>query len=80
MMRPGGPHPPYALLRRHVILMGSSYIAAWTAFLLTNPIFSFPPRVNLPLHMFGPTVIGTLLIAWTLRYRYPPPAPNARTS
>ena len=59
--------PRYGPLRRHVILMGASYVAAWTAFLLTNPIVRVGDPWDGPLHMFGPTVVGTILIAVTLR-------------
>lgn len=55
------------LLRTHLILMGSSYIAAWTAFLVNveplgvgGPIFW--------LYAFGPTVLGTLLISRASRH------------
>lgn len=59
------------LMRRHVILMGSSYIAAWTAFLLTNPLFAMGEWWDGPVHRFGPTVVGTLIITIYLRRRLP---------
>ena len=62
------------LLRRHVTLMGASYISAWTAFLLTNPILRIDPSVDRWVHMFGPAVIGGALISYTLRRRLPRPA------
>ena len=59
--------PRFGRLRRHVILMGASYIAAWTAFLLTNPIVRLGDPWDRPLHMLGPTVVGTVLITVALR-------------
>jgi hypothetical protein len=62
---------PRRLLRRHVILMGSSYIAAWTAFLLSNPVFATGNWWDGPLHRYGPTVVGSAMIAWYVRRRLP---------
>jgi len=51
-----------ALLRAHVVLMGSSYVAAWTAFLVNvRPLGSAP--LLFWVYALGPTVIGTALIA-----------------
>ncbi|MEZ6142695.1 MAG: hypothetical protein R3B84_19205 [Zavarzinella sp.] len=58
-------------LRRHIILMGASYIAAWTAFLLTNPVLATGQWFDPHLHRYGPTVVGTLLISWYIRIRLP---------
>jgi len=59
--RSGGPVFA-ALLRRHVVLMGSSYIGAWTAFLVNvRPLGSAPPLFWL--YALGPTVVGSVLIA-----------------
>ena len=54
------------LLRTHLILMGSSYIAAWTAFLVNiEPLGA--NGVVFWLYALGPTVLGTVLIARTSR-------------
>lgn len=51
-----------ALLRTHIILMGSSYISAWTAFLVNvRPLGTGPGLFWI--YALGPTVIGTVLIA-----------------
>jgi uncharacterized membrane protein YozB (DUF420 family) len=68
-------HRSKRLLRRHIALMGSSYIAAWTAFVLTNPIITVPGPLNRPLHLFGPTVIGSFFIARSIR-RWAPLSPR----
>lgn len=50
------------MLRAHVILMGSSYIAAWTAFLVNvRPLGSAP--LLFWVYALGPTVVGTVLIS-----------------
>ena len=50
-----------ALLRTHIILMGSSYIAAWTAFLVNvRPLGSAPSLFWF--YALAPTVIGTVFI------------------
>jgi hypothetical protein len=51
------------LLRSHMVLMGASYIAAWTAFLLNNPIFGDGTPWHRYFYMFGPTVIGSAAIS-----------------
>lgn len=56
-------------LRAHVILMASSYISAWTAFLVNNPIFATGGPWDVPLHRYGPTVVGSALITWYLATR-----------
>lgn len=72
VVRAGGAgHNAHRLLRRHVTLMGASYIAAWTAFLLTNPVFATGNWWDDPLHRYGPTVVGSGLIAWYLRRKLP---------
>ena len=51
-----------AMLRTHIVLMGSSYIAAWTAFLVNvRPLGSAPPLFWV--YALGPTVIGTVFIS-----------------
>jgi uncharacterized membrane protein len=50
------------LLRAHIILMGSSYIAAWTAFLVNvGPLGSL--QLLSWVYALGPTVIGTVFIS-----------------
>ena len=50
------------MLRAHIVLMGSSYIAAWTAFLVNvRPLGSAP--LLFWVYAVGPTVIGTVLIS-----------------
>lgn len=70
--------PRHGPLRRHIILMGASYVAAWTAFLLTNPIVRVGDPWDGPLHKFGPTVVGTILIAVTLRRVRRSTSPSSR--
>jgi hypothetical protein len=51
-------------LRTHIILMGSSYIAAWTAFLVNvRPLGSAP--LLFWVYALGPTVLGTVFISRT---------------
>ncbi|MGL4424065.1 MAG: DUF2306 domain-containing protein [Gemmataceae bacterium] len=64
---------PGRALKVHLQLMCGSYIAAWTAFLLTNPIFAIGSQWDTTIHMFGPTVVGSILIAWYSRTRLPKP-------
>lgn len=55
-----------ALLSRHVLFMGSSYIGAWTAFLVNvEPLGE--GGALFWLYALGPTVIGSVLIARRLR-------------
>ena len=50
------------MLRTHIILMGSSYIAAWTAFLVNvRPLGSAP--LLFWVYALGPTVVGTVFIS-----------------
>ena len=50
------------LLRTHIVLMASSYIAAWTAFLVNvRPLGSAP--LLFWVYAVGPSVIGTVLIS-----------------
>ena len=50
------------LLRVHIMLMGSSYIAAWTAFLVNvQPLGSGTPLFWV--YALGPTVIGSAFIS-----------------
>ena len=56
------------LLQTHIVMMGSSYIAAWTAFLVNvEPLGSTPPLFWL--YAAGPSVIGTVMIT-RARARY----------
>lgn len=54
------------LLRRHISLMGTSYLAAWTAFLLTNQPFGTGPGPHWA-SIIVPAVIGSVWIARTAR-------------
>lgn len=59
--RQSGRHTFATMLRAHIILMGSSYISAWTAFLVNvRPLGSEP--LLFWMYALGPTVIGTGLI------------------
>lgn len=60
-------------LRTHYTLMGSSYIAAWTAFLVNvQPLGETGPIMVV--YAIAPTVVGSYLIARTsLRYTRPAP-------
>ena len=62
----GEPASRFGVVRRHAILMSSSYIAAWTAFLLNNPI-PLGGRYQSALNLYGPTIVGTALIVVALR-------------
>lgn len=63
--RQSGRHTFATLLRTHVILMGSSYISACTAFLVNvRPLGSAP--FLFWMYALGPTVIGTVLISRAL--------------
>jgi hypothetical protein len=55
--------PAFArMIRLHIILMGSSYIAAWTAFLVNvRPLGGAP--LLLWVYVLAPTVIGSILIS-----------------
>ena len=50
-------------LRRHLILMGASYVGAWSGFFATNPIFGVGHEWQVWGYVFGPTAIGAALIA-----------------
>jgi hypothetical protein len=55
-------HTFATMLRTHIVLMGSSYIAAWTAFLVNvRPLGSAP--LLFWVYAVGPTVIGTVFIS-----------------
>ena len=59
--RHSNPRAFAGLLRTHVVLMGSSYIAAWTAFLVNvRPLGGAP--LLFWVYALGPTVIGTVFI------------------
>lgn len=50
-------------LRWHLILMGASYIGAWSGFFATNQIFGLNSDWLLFFYVFGPSVIGAVFIA-----------------
>ena len=50
-------------LRRHLILMGASYVGAWSGFLATNPIFGVGEEWQVWLTVFAPTALGAVAIA-----------------
>jgi hypothetical protein len=55
-------HTFATMLRTHIVLMGSSYIAAWTAFLVNvRPLGGAP--LLFWVYALGPTVIGTVFIS-----------------
>ena len=54
-------------LRGHLILMGASYVGAWSGFLATNPIFGVGAEWQVWLTVFGPTAIGAVAIARAAR-------------
>jgi hypothetical protein len=50
------------MLRTHIALMGSSYIAAWTAFLVNvRPLGNDP--LLFWLYALGPTIVGTVFLS-----------------
>lgn len=73
LMRRGGP-TARRWLSRHVRLMGVSLIAAWTAFLVTNPVLG--PGLFW-VHAILPTAIGTPIIERAVRKVLRPGAPPA---
>jgi len=60
--RQSNPHAFASMLRAHIILMGSSYIAAWTAFLVNVRVLGSDPLLFW-VYALGPTVIGTVFIS-----------------
>lgn len=54
-------------LRWHVILMGASYIAAWSGFFANNFVFGSDAEWKLWLYAVGPSVIGAPFIARAAR-------------
>jgi len=50
-------------LRRHLILMGASYVGAWSGFFATNPVFGVGEEWQVWGYVFGPTAIGAVAIA-----------------
>ena len=50
-------------LRWHLILMGSSYIGAWSGFFATNPVFGYGDW-QIAFYVFGPPAVGAAVIAW----------------
>ena len=50
-------------LRRHLILMGASYVGAWSGFFATNPVFGVGEDWQVWLTVFGPTAVGAVFIA-----------------
>lgn len=61
-VRASNPHRFAGLLRTHIVLMASSYIAAWTAFLVNVRPFGSAPLLFW-VYALGPSVIGTVLIS-----------------
>ena len=49
-------------MRRHLILMGASYIGAWSGFFATNPVFGVG-EWQIWTYVFGPPLVGGILIA-----------------
>ena len=64
-------------LRWHLILMGSSYIGAWSGFFATNQVFGYG-EWQVWAYVFGPPVVGAVLIARAaVRLTLPtPPTPD----
>jgi hypothetical protein len=61
-VRHASPQAFAGMLRIHVIMMGSSYIAAWTAFLVNVRPLGGGSAVSW-LYILAPTIAGSLLIA-----------------
>ncbi|MGL6074282.1 MAG: hypothetical protein ACRC8S_08985 [Fimbriiglobus sp.] len=53
-------------LRRHLILMGASYIGAWSGFFATNPILG-TGELQLWSYVFGPSILGAIVISRVVR-------------
>jgi Na+/proline symporter len=53
-------------LRRHLILMGASYIGAWSGFFATNPVFG-SGEWQVWAYVFGPSAIGAVFITMAVR-------------
>jgi hypothetical protein len=53
-------------MRWHLILMGASYIGAWSGFFATNPIFGTGEEL-LWAYVFGPSIVGAVFIARAAR-------------
>jgi hypothetical protein len=50
-------------LRLHIILMGASYVGAWSGFFATNPVFGTDSDAILLVYVFGPSIVGAVVIA-----------------
>ena len=50
-----------ARLRWHLILMGASYVGAWSGFFATNPVLGVG-EWQVWFYVFGPTVVGGVVI------------------
>ena len=59
----GRPDVAARRLRRHLILMGASYVGAWSGFFATNPVFGVGEDWQVWLTVFGPTAVGAVVIA-----------------
>lgn len=59
----GRPDVAARRLRRHLILMGASYVGAWSGFFATNPVFGVGEDWQVWLTVFGPTAVGAVFIA-----------------
>lgn len=63
-------------LRWHLILMGSSYVGAWSGFFATNQVLGFG-EWQIWVYVFGPPVVGAVFIARAaVRLRFPQQTPD----
>jgi len=65
-------------LRWHLILMGASYIGAWSGFFATNQIFGFG-EWQIWFYVFGPPLVGSVFIARAARRLKPIPVTTGRS-
>jgi uncharacterized membrane protein len=65
-------------LRWHVILMGASYIGAWSGFFANNFVFGTDAEWKLWFYAVGPSVLGAPFIARAARRLTPPTLPTLR--
>ena len=65
LLRRGG-SAARAHLRRHLVLMGASYVGAWSGFFATNPVFGTSEPALLG-YVFGPSAVGVVLIGRAAR-------------
>ncbi len=63
-------------LRWHLILMGASYIGAWSGFFATNPVFGLG-EWQVWGYVFGPSIVGAAFIGRAaVRLRIPSSVPS----